>query len=421
MSRKRSAPLSSTARAVLTEFADSFPASAHYRGGRKLRKADWERVFPDTARDVEAKEEFLAAIDELVSLGVVSVKWRRFRDGSEVDALYLEDPDRLFELVGRPSPDAVRDRMLEVLRSDAWTHHTDLAPAARERLAAVRDWLEAMIEVRHPVAVTDARELSDLASVLRIEPETARRFPIRALSVRLFNDSKRLERLLPLADRVTRGLFGVAHSEETGLARSYPEVSVALRGTLVLAGAREWACRGEVLTLPAATVGDVDAVRAEPSPGARAPTGEAGVLSVENKETFYVLSSLLREGSRLGSIAAVTYCGGHPHASYLALLERFRAAGVSIHHFGDLDPDGLFIFAELQSGLEVELHPYHMDVATLRSHLSFGLAPPESRLALLRSSLATLPQQIRPLATEILAHGRGVEQEVIDVTHPPGM
>jgi hypothetical protein len=176
-----------------------------------------------------------------------------------------------------------------------------------------------------------------------------------------------------------------------------------------------------VVTFPAATVGEVDAVRAEPSAGARAPTGAPGVLSVENKESFYVLASLLREGSPLGSIAAVTYCGGHPHSSYLALLERFRAAGVSIHHFGDLDPDGLFIFAELQSGLAVDVQPYHMDVATLRSHLSFGLAPPEPRLALLRSSLATLPPQIRALATEILAHGRGVEQEVIDVMRTPGM
>ncbi|MFW5743951.1 MAG: Wadjet anti-phage system protein JetD domain-containing protein [Spirochaetota bacterium] len=420
MSDKRTPSLSSTALAVLAEFADSFPVSAHYRGGRKLRKGDWERVFPDTEHDVEAKEDFLDAVDELVALGVVSVKWKRFRDGSEVDALYLEDADRLHELIGRPSPEVLRDRMIEVLRSESWTHQADLSLAARERLAAVRERLLAMIESRHPVGVADAPALADLASVLRIDQETARRVPIRALSVRLFNDSKRLERLLPLADRVTRSVFGVAHSEETGLARSYPEVSFALRGSLVLSGAREWSCRGEVVTLPAATVGDVDSVRVEPSPAARPSVGQPRILSVENKETFHVLSSLLREGREPESIAAVTYCGGHPHAAYVALLERFRASGPALYHFGDLDPDGLLIFAELQAGLDVELHPYFMDVATLRSHLVFGYAPPQSRMALLRSSLAGLPPQIRELATEILAQGRGVEQEVIDVTRAPG-
>lgn len=416
MSEQPLPPLSSTARAVLTEFADSFPASAHYRGGRRLRKGDWERVFPDTAHDVEAKEAFLAAVDELVALGVVSVKWTRFRDGSEVDALYLEDPKRLFELVGRPSPDAVRDSMLEVLCSQAWTDTDGLSRAVGERVAAVREWLQATLEARHPAPVADARELADLAALLRIEPETARRFPIRALSVRLYNDSKRLERLLPLADRVTRSVLGVAHSEQVGLARSYPDVSLALRGTLVLSGPREWTCRGEVVTLPAATVDAVAAVRVESS-----PVGEPGVLSVENKETFYVLSSLLREANRLESIAALTYCGGHPHASYLALLKRFCAAGITLYHFGDLDPDGILIFAELQSGLGCDLHTYLMDVATLRSHLSFGFEPPESRLALLRSSLAALPPRISALAAEVLAHRRGVEQEVIDVTRSPGV
>ncbi|MFW5744140.1 MAG: DUF2399 domain-containing protein [Spirochaetota bacterium] len=406
--RSRAGHLSSTARAILTAFADSFPESAHYRGGRKLRKGGWERVFPEIERDVEAKEGFLDAVDELVALAVVSVRWKRFRDGSEVDALYLEDPERLFELVGRSSPDAVRERMLAELRSQAWSDHAGLSPPARERLAAVRERLETMIEARHPVAVADARDLADLATLLRIEPQTARRLPIRALSVRLYSDSKRLERLLPLADRVTRSILGVTCAEEIGLRRSYPEVSLALCGALVLAGRREWLCRGEVVTLPATTVDELVGVRTD-----RAE--QTSVLSVENKETFHVLASRLREGSLPGPFAAVAYCGGHPHASYLTLLERFAAAGVALLHFGDLDPDGVLIFAELQAGLRVELAPYLMDAATLRSQLPFGYEPPESRLALLRSSLATLPPRIRPLANEIVALGRGVEQEVIEV------
>ncbi|HET6498045.1 MAG TPA: hypothetical protein VFH17_03220, partial [Coriobacteriia bacterium] len=69
------------ARRILAEFAESYPTSAHSTGGRKLRKAGWEEVFPGIVTDVAAKSDFLDAVDELVSDGILSVRWKRFREG----------------------------------------------------------------------------------------------------------------------------------------------------------------------------------------------------------------------------------------------------------------------------------------------------------------------------------------------------
>jgi hypothetical protein len=312
--------------------------------------------------DLELKEDFLAAVDELVEIGLVSVKWRRFREGTDLDALYLEDPEKLYEALGRPSPETIRQRMVEVLRSDAWTDagtRSDIANsvAQSERVErdelrhAVRTHLLGELEVGHPVAVESVESLVDLGAVFSLDRSTARSLPIRALSVRLFNDSKRLEQLLKQADAAGRKAAGVAISHVLGLARSYPEVLLAIRGSLqwrdppaadgtappaaspggadmpapaTAAGpgspdaspgradmpapadagpsgaagnlgpaaderaGRCWDCRGEPISLFHEAVGNLEAISlASPRPQ---------VLSVENKETFFAMTRRLMDG-----------------------------------------------------------------------------------------------------------------------------
>jgi hypothetical protein len=288
----------------------------------------------------------------------------------------------------------------------------------------VRAHLRAALEARHPVPVDGAEQLRDLARLLRIRRADALATPIRALSVRLFGDSKRLERLLPVADRLTRRAVGTTFSAEVGLGRAYPEASIALLGTLGFGGSADsggagdgsvrWRCCGDVVTLPAETIGRIARVEID---GADAvPEGPApAALSVENKESFRALAARLRDGTLPGCFRAVVYCGGHPHRSYVGLLDLLARAGAELHHFGDLDPDGILIFAEMQKGLSAELRPFLMDAATYARYLPYGYEPPPARLELLASGRATLPPAIQPLAAAIVEHRLGIEQEVIDV------
>jgi hypothetical protein len=364
--------ISQLARAILEEFAESFPESAHYRGGRRLRKAGWEAVFPQIVHDVEAKEEFLESVEELSALGVIEVKWQRFRPGTEVEALYLKDPDKLFALLGRTTPDETREQMLAVLGAPPWSADSRATPVD-ELLESVRDHLRALFEARHPTPVSSPRELADLGMLLRVSREQAERVPVRALSVHLFRDSKRLEQLLRTADAVVQKVSGESFSESRGLKRSFPEVSLALLGTI---------------RLDRATIDS-------------------------HGEIFFVLARHLRERNLPSRFAAVTYCGGYPHEAYAHLLRELARAGARLSHFGDLDADGLLILHETERMVGEPVAPFGMTGALYRRFLPYGYALSDSRLDRLRAARDGLSPASRELADSILEHRKGVEQEVI--------
>ena len=108
------------ARPILELFAETYPTSAHYRGGRILRLGSWEKRFPEITTNVDDKDGFLAAVEDLVHQGVLSVRWRRFRTGEEVDALYLDDPRKLYELLGAETPWDHRNALIAALAEPPW-------------------------------------------------------------------------------------------------------------------------------------------------------------------------------------------------------------------------------------------------------------------------------------------------------------
>ncbi len=390
------------ARKILAVFAESYPSSAHYRGGRKLRKGGWQAVFPRIRSDVAAKNDFLDAVDELIDSGILSAKWTRFREGDELEALYLEKPDAMFELLGKKSPESVAKEMTDLLRGPDWS-----GEAADPRRAEIAALLLPLLEAGHPVPAASAVELSDLGRIFALSRAEAASAPIRALSVRLFRSSKRLEELLPVADRIARLAGREALSVELGLARSYPEVSVALRGTIVFAdgdradgdGSR-WACAGELVTLPLSTVESIASIELS-------ARRSASVLSVENKETFYATA-----GSDRGEFAAVVYTAGHANPAVIALLRLLSAAGASFEHYGDLDPDGILILTEIEAALGVPVLPNLMSGALHRRYARFGYRLDRVQLARL-SRVSVAHPDLRSLAEEIARTGIGVEQEII--------
>lgn len=394
-----------TARQILSRFADAFPQSAHYRGGRALRLGSWEREFPRILTDVEAKNEFLDAVDELTSLGVLRAKWRRFRERDDLEALYLTDPQQLYRLLEIPSPDTVRQEMLAILDRPPWT---DSAGSLRDRgheRGLVRDRLRALLEARHPAGVETPDVLRDLGVVFSLASERITGIPLRALSVRLFNDSKRVEALLPVADRISQRISGIRISEELGLARTYPEVTIALRGTLRFVDT-SWECAGLPVTLPVSTAQAIIGIQLD------AGVADPAALSIENKETFYAAADRLDQLQ----FACLIYTGGHPNQAVLTVLGHLRDAGVPLSHFGDLDPDGLLIYQELSAALDAPIEPFRMDPQTFAAYRRFGYRLDESRLVRLAPILdpsSTVPEPIRELARDIRATETGVEQEVI--------
>lgn len=419
------------ARRILELFADTYPTSVHYRGGRRLRLGSWDKRFPEIAADVDGKNGFLAAVEDLVHLGVLSVRWRRFRTGEEVDALYLDDPSRMYEMLQREAPWDHRDALLEVLKAPPWDD---------PRLVELGERTRARLLAHHSPALDSPEDLRDIGRLLLVTPQERTGFALRALSVRLYRDSKRLEALLPRADAFMTEAVGEKVSKRLGLARTYPEVSIALYGTMVWAEPadpvapratehRKWRLSGEIVTLPEETVRTIDSLFLDlpVPPVTSAGTGMPWILTVENKESFYAAVAAMRDGWALANTKRaseqtaeqrnspwmVIYTAGHPGETVSALVALAGRSGAPIMHFGDLDPEGLLIIQELAARSGHNVRPFLMEPETYDRYRSFGRDLSDHSLSRLKE--ITQPDLI-PLAEEILRYGVGVEQEIIPLS-----
>jgi hypothetical protein len=383
------------AKRILREFAESYPTSASYKGGRKMRKAGWDSLFPGIGRDVIARTDFLDAVEELARAGIVSPRWKRFRERDELEALYLENPPAMFDALGVQSPEEGSRQMIAVLANPEW---------AGGRLAEIAAFLVPRLEARLPVPFGSASELTDLSRLFALSPDEARALPIRALSIRLFGESKRLERLLPAADRLSRAVWARPFSDQYGLGRSYPEVAFALRGDVMFGENAPWVCNGQILALPLETVESITAIK---------PAADAAVsvLSVENKETFCFLAHRMKDFS----LSAVVCSSGHPNPAVTGLLRLFAATGGHIGHYGDLDPDGILILQEISAAVAAPVVPRFMTIDIFRKYVKFGYRLDKTQSARLALIDPRALDSVRTLAREIGQTGMGVEQEIIDV------
>jgi hypothetical protein len=235
----------------------------------------------------------------------------------------------------------------------------------------------------------------------------------RALSISLYTDSKRLELLLSMFSRVWAKAIpqGIAVPDFSPLTRSYPETMVAgnllfrLRDPTGTDGHRLVNEGGNVLGLPLMTVEKICSIRC-----LRAGKTEFKALMVENKETFYALSS------RLIDIDCLVYVGGYPNGAVQKLISMLAASDFMLYHAGDLDIDGIRIFQEVKRCAGKPVTPLRMDVETFNeySHCARKLAKSMlQNMHLISASVRSTPG-IADLIARIQTSGLGIEQEIID-------
>lgn len=237
----------------------------------------------------------------------------------------------------------------------------------------------------------------------------------RTLSVRLFNDSKRLEALRPQLLTVLRNFSphaATASIDEWELLRAHhlhrPQVLTMLAGPLVLrqlvdkAGTlldlTPWASG---LGLPDELLRNVEIVGCP----ARA------ILTIENLTSYHEL--LLNRPPNL----LVIYSGGFPHPTLLTLLRKLQAAcpALPLYHWGDIDLGGLRILLHLRQHLEM------VDSLAMHSHALAGAEAHTRPLSEYeRSQLRLLAQE--PLLADcgeiieaMLRQDQKLEQEALEI------
>jgi len=413
------------ARGICLIFAEKYPRSAAFSGGRRLRIGLWEKIFPEIKKNFETKDAFLESAEWLSAQKIIEIRWMSFRAHDEVDAMYLLDPDRLYAYVGLLHPAQIDAEILEVVadvlpKTDISAHFHEYVLA---HPSAVRELLCVGTLVQLKVALT---LLSDMFVLSNTAKEICLRQPVRQLSVALFHNSKRIEQLLifmqRVADRAGAGSSQTVFptgpdeaadkltvSKELGLQRSYPEVSCQLSGILRFSDRSILQPDGRVLSLPLQSVAGLD----QYIPRYK---GEH-ILLLENKESFYsaVAGALHPEptgASGSDPFAGYLYLGGFPNSAAAILIRKLGEASVRISCFCDLDPAGILIAEKAQQIAGTSIEFFKMDVETYETYRQYGyqLSPNELK----KLSTSADPHFIG-LIEAIRGSGVGVEQEIVSL------
>jgi hypothetical protein len=417
-----------------------------------------DRIVPGIDRaSPDDRESFLEAAESLEGRGLLSLVWARHRKGETLSALVCRDPELLYELTGKNSPKTTAEDVRGVART--------LAAGAFPEEAALFSFLAENFTPLDAAGGIDVTAITDLARLTRFlfdrnDPDRGkvRGLTTRALSTALYSDSKRLEALMtlfnPLFIRARRQ--GIGLPDFSFLDRSFPETFIA--GKIALDFADDSA--GEICRAgngETSRIGDDTTVRppenaAEDSPpcgltpsinaGAAASppcplvnamgsilglpletilrirrirplAGEAAVLTIENKETFFALS---QASPALPGYACFLYVGGHPNRAVRTLVSLLVESGFTFSHAGDLDPDGILILQELAEIAGKAVKPLRMDTDTFDAYLECGRPLEPSvlkRTALIGEKARSIPGMAE-LIRRIEETGMGVEQEIID-------
>ena len=390
-----------------------------------------ELVLPGINQaSADDRESFLEAAESLERRGVLTLVWARHRKGETLSALVCRDPELLHELAGKPSPKTTAEKVRDAGRLFELTAGDDSPEEA-----AFFSFLAENVTALDAVGGIDVTALTDMARLTRFllnqdasrpsasqtgslvnqvhsrpgdlgesrRRENARGITTRALSTALYGDSKRLEVLLslfnPLLARARRR--GIAVPDFSFLERAYPETYIAGKIALDF-GEVSVPVNGILLGLPLATILKLRRIRPL--------SGEAAVLTIENKETFFTLSE------SLPGYACFLYAGGHINRAVGALVSLLAESGFSFSHAGDLDPDGILILQELAEIAGKPVKPLRMDADAFDNYLVCGkrLEPGTlRRTALISEKTRSIPG-IAELVRRIEETGTGVEQEIID-------
>jgi hypothetical protein len=395
---------------IIAAFVARYPASRAASGGRDLRLSV-AQLFPDFDRaPPDERESFLEAAEALEKSGLLSITWVRGKKHEAISALVLRDALALFAAAGLPSPRLLVKQAREAsLTTDIRTEYRSLFTFLAEHLTPE--------DAASGIDAAAVHDLHLLTNHLSANSGNAAGITPRALSVRLFADSKRLEHLTNLFRVILRraDAAGVVVPDFLPFERSFPETLIAGKIRITFHGEDTPLenSAGSILGLPLSTIQKISHIEAI----ARAADLRR-VLTVENKETFYALSN----SAHRKQFDCIVYAGGHPNRAVHALVAALARSGFRFAHAGDLDPDGILILQELMDIVSIAcnarspVEPFRMDAAT------FDLYAVHARLLkqtmLRRLSFVSDPTRALPgiggLIARIAESGRGVEQEIID-------
>jgi hypothetical protein len=348
-------------------------------------------------------------LSQLARQGLVTLAWEAGQSGHLLETVTLNaaQPEPLYLLLGRQPLAAQRQHLRELLLAER-AHLTGW------RRKAIEHCLNQIREHKSPApfSLTNDDWNRDLLTTLLALPdgETPGQMAYRVFSVRVFNDSKRLETLKDTAARLAR------RHNPSWRDLSPPEILremglVANPDHLYLFGSWQLTnADGQVVSLsgfypsvgiPAALAAQAQQVKVE----------ARRVVCVENLATFYELIRYEEQD------CAALCLHGNPSPAARHLLRCLAAAlpdSASLRVWADIDYGGLNILAQLRRQVSSRFAPYRMDVATLKQHAHWAqpLSKNDER-NLTRLRQQAVLQDMVELIDFMLLEGIKLEQEAV--------
>ncbi|MDR2617951.1 MAG: DUF2399 domain-containing protein [Treponema sp.] len=404
-------------------FASAVPAGAEERNAIRLRSLS---IFPDfDAASPDEKESYLEAAEALEERGIVQLKWVKRSTGNRLKTLICADFEKLFMEADSKYPKAEAQEIramlavrLRALKDSVNAKNKD-HPSV-DKVLAFMNWFADHFDSQEIGRGLNQKTVAEFVRVLELflDMERMETLTTRALSIELYHDSKRLENLVDFF------ALSLSQAEKNGvpvpdfsfIRRSYPETLIAGKIVFEYPGQDSIPplvnATGRILGLPLRHAVEIQRIRAVD--GKENPL----VLTVENKETFYIFTDIQKRhnNKHLSKYDCFLYIGGYPNQAATAMIRVLAASGFVFHHAGDLDPDGLLIFQSIADIAARPVTPVHMNAAVFDRYLPWArqLTPTMVRqLVKIREDTRAVPG-LSELLHRIEETRRGVEQEIID-------
>lgn len=295
----------------------------------KLRMS--EASFPTylDLGSLKEKEEFHAAMRDAERKGALRIEWDVLAgEDGQIKGVVLLDRAKIASILGVAPLWASFKRAEEAL-------------AGYQDRASVRSLLAAWREGRRPRGI-GSEQVESVLDALRVisalDSVEDEDIPVRQLSAKLFRDSKRIEKMLPILDYLTQ-------DDETCTLARQPEDVLATLGlvkfpqpVLIAGRARARFRNGDSMIVPTPYIG----LAPQSLEALEVAQDARYILTVENYTPFNEIAK-----GKAGPIEGVViYTAGMPSPSFLrfyALAINGASPCIPIYHWGDIDLGGFRI------------------------------------------------------------------------------
>lgn len=341
---------------VLNELLDLYEKSKTFLGENKNHqtfKVSVSKLFPkyDDDSEFELYKEINQNLDLLQKKGFITTKAEK---SGKIHSVSLEENaiEQVYEYINRKSKADINKQLTEL-----WDKYKDLQEESFSPL------LEYIKEQQSRISTNKAVQFfyesfvdyEDLLNAVKAVLSNQNEIFIRELSVKLFNNSKRLETI----ENTIRSLlykYGEYDDKETVL----EEHNIIKTPTYVMVKGKGILHCGETIDL-SKIKGDIGLSTQTLKTLLSVELKGANVITIENLTTFHKYHS---------DNELVIYLGGFHNSikrDFIKLVAECNSNAV-FKHFGDIDAGGFYILEHLKRKTKINFIPYNMDIKTLEDN-----------------------------------------------------